>query len=461
MFNLISKVSAILVFVFVSSLSLAQNKIYIDVGAAKVKKSLVALPPFQYYGSQKNSEHLRAGQTLFNVVSNDLSVSSLFTFISQDAYLEDTTKVGLRPAPGAPNGFDFQSWKSIGTEFLIRGGYKVIGDKLNLEIYVYYVPQAKLVFGKTYEGPIFAARKMAHSFANDLVEKLTNKPGMFTTQMVVSRRNDGSHFKEIYVMDWDGQNERKITDHRTIATSPAWSPDGKKIAYSALLQRGRNQTRNWDLLTYELPTGKRWLVSTRKGNNTGAAFLPDGNNLLLTMTFKGNPDIFRLTGDGENYTQITFGPYNALNMEPAISADNSSIAFSSTRSGRPMIYTMNTDGSTMKRLTFAGVYNSSPAWSPDGKMIAFAGQDKGHFDIFVMKKDGTGLSRLTSARRTNGSWANNEDPSFSPDGRHIMFSSDRTGKYQIYIVNVYGTNERRITFDKNEYFRPKWSPFLQ
>jgi TolB protein len=120
------------------------SQIYIDVGQASVKKSLIALPPLQYLGSQTtNAAHLQAGQNLYRVILNDLTVSSFFTFISPEAYLEDPNKVGLKPAPAAANGFNFQNWKTIGAEFLVRAGYTVVTGDLSLEVYVYHVPTAR------------------------------------------------------------------------------------------------------------------------------------------------------------------------------------------------------------------------------------------------------------------------------------------------------------------------------
>jgi TolB protein len=443
------------------SISGASGKIYINVGQAKVKKSLLALPGFQYYGSAANKSHLQLGQDLFNVVSNDLNVSGFFTFIKSDAFLEDTSKVGLRPAPGASNGFNFASWKVIGTEFLVRAGYRVNGDKISLETYLYYVPQAKNIFAKTYEGKRNDVRKIAHTFANDIIESLTGKKSFFLSKVVVSS-NKGAHGggKEIWIMDWDGANPKKVTNHRSIAISPTWSPDGKKIAYTAYAYHKRAKMRNADLFLYDLTNTKRWLVSYRKGINSGAHFTPDGKNILLTISKKGNPDIYKIDLNGKNLRQVTFGPRGAMNVEPAMSPDGKKIAFSSTRGGRPMIYVMNANGRNIQRVTTAGRYNASPAWSPDGKKIAFAGYDKGHFDIFIMNTDGTSLQRLTSAKKANGKWADNENPSFSPDGRNIMFVSNRTGHNQIYVINTDGTNERRITVDRHSYFQPKWSPHL-
>ncbi len=439
-----------------------ESQIYIDVGQAQVKKSLLALPPLVYVGSQgTNRAHIEAGQNLFRVIYNDLSVSNFFTFVKPEAYLEDPAKVGLRPAPGAPGGFNFANWKTIGTEFLVRAAYQVIGNDLSLEAYVYHVPTGRQVMGKNYKGGLNATRRMGHLFANDLVLALTGKRGMFLTRLTATRQDDkGKTVKEIYIMDWDGANMQKITSHNHLAISPAWSTKGDKIAYTAFVYHKANKVQNPDLFIFDIPTGKRFLVSYRKGMNSGASFFPGDNEIVLTLAHQGNPDLYRMSADGSNLKQLTRGPNKAMNVEAAVSPDGKRIAFSSDRVGKPMIFVMNADGTNVKRLTFAGRYNATPAWSPDGKTLAFAALDSNHFDIFTINADGTNLKRMTDARKPNGRPANNESPSWSPDGRHILFSSDRTGKYQLYVVSPDGTNERRITEDNYNWDKPKWSPFL-
>jgi TolB protein len=218
--------------------------------------------------------------------------------------------------------------------------------------------------------------------------------------------------------------------------------------------------KNPDLYMYEVKSGRRWLVSYREGMNSGANFLRNSRELLLTLSMGKTADIFRMSADGKSIKQLTQGPGTAMNVEPAISPDGSKIAFSSDRSGKPMIYVMNADGSGARRLTFAGNYNSTPSWSPDGTKLAFAGVDKEKdaFDIFVINTDGSGLQRLTSSRKSSGKWANNEAPTFAPDGQRVLFASDRTGTSQLYMVNIDGNNERRITFDSKFYSKPKWGP---
>ncbi len=435
-----------------------ENGIYIKLGEAKTKKSLLAVPALQYFGSPSSSSKYQSiGAELFNVITNDLTVSSYFQMLNQSAFLEDTSKTGLMPAPGQSNGFKYESWTAIGTDFLIRAGFSIAGNELTLETYTYHVPRAKLVFGKKYKGPTTSARRMAHTFANDVLDNLTGSTGMFLSRVVASSDRGPGDAKEIYAMDWDGENISQLSSHSTISISPAWSPDGKKVAYTSYVKRKGAKFRNADMILYDLTSGKRALVSYRNGINSGASFDPDGKHIYLTISQGSSPNIYKIGYDGKIVDKITNGPAGAMNVEPSICSDGKSLAFSSDRAGKPMIYTSNADGSGVQRRTFAGVFNSSPTWSPDCKKIAFAGQSDDHFDIFVMNADGTGMIRLTSAKKSNGRGSSNEDPSFSPDGRFVMYTSNRTGKNQIFLSTVDGTEERRLTSDNYNYFKPKWS----
>lgn len=441
------------------SMTAQANEVFINLGQAAVKKSIMGFPAFNNVGADGASVvSIQTGQELHRVISNDLTVSGFFSFISPEAFPTGTAQSGLKP--GVPGGFKFDSWAAIDTDFLIRGGYRVNGNNVSLEIYLYHVKQGRLILGRNYEGDRASLRKMAHTFSDDAIMALTGKRASFNTKVVASVQLPGSKHKEIYIMDWDGANAKPISNHKSLALSPAWSKDGKVIAYTAFAYHAKAKTRNADLFTYNLESQKRFLVSYRKGINSGASFFPDGRHLLLTLSQGGNPDIYKMTVDGQSLERITRGPGASMNVEPDINLGATRIAFSSDRSGQPMIYTMTTAGTDVKRFTFAGKYNASPVWSPDGTKIAFAGYDKGHFDIFVINADGTGLKRLTDAKQPSGKGADNEDPSWSPCGRHIMFVSNRTGQNQLYVTNPDGTNERRLTTDRNSYFRAKWSPFL-
>lgn len=450
------------VLILASTHFVVAEQIYIKIGDAKTKKSLLGFPPLNYSGSPAMaSKNIALGAELYNVIQNDLDVSGYFQFIAHSAFLEDAKKTGLKPAPGEEGGFKFENWQPLSADFLIRGAFVIdTEDQIEMEVYLYHVPKSSLIFGKKYRGPKSTVRKIAHTFANDVLKNLTEKSGPFNSKFVFSSDRGGSKFREIYMMDWDGVNIEKLTNHNSIAISPAWSPDAKKIAYTAYVQKRSTKLRNADLFLFDLDKSKRTNLSFRSGINSGAAFSPDGQSVFLTISQGITPNIYKISLTGDLQGKITNGPGNALNVEPAISPDGKKIAFSSDRGGKPMIYVMNIDGSNVTRMTNGGVFNSSPAWSPDGKRIAFAGQDAGNFDIFLMDADGQNISRVTSAKKANGKAANNEDPSFSPDGRFIVYTSNRTGKNQIYFSTVDGLEERRVTQDSHNYFKPRWSTFL-
>lgn len=437
-----------------STIASSQNSVYIKMGDAQTKKSMLALPQPIVLGTQKNNS---IATEIYNVLSNDLIVSSYFDLIAEKAFLENTQTASLKPNTIETNGFKFESWKTIGAEFLIKMGYSVVGNQIELDTYLYHVTQSKLIVAKKYKGANNSARRIAHTFANDILAALTGKSGMFLSKLVATSDRGGGKFREVYVMDWDGTSVQQISNHKSIALSPNWSFDGKKIAYTAYVVRSKTKMRNADMFLYDIASGKRNLISYRQGMNSGAAFDASNNAIYLTISQGQSPDIYKIDLEGNIMNRVTTGPNGAMNVEPNICSDGSKIAFSSDRPGRPMIYTMNTDGTNVKRITFAGVFNSTPSWSPDCKKIAFAGQSDDHFDIFVMDADGTNMVRLTSAKKPNGRWSTNEDPSFSPDGRFVVYSSNRTGSHQIYISTVDGTEERRITMDSANYYKPKWS----
>lgn len=436
------------------------DTLYINVGQANLKKSNLAITPLRFLGTPTLAKnYLKQEKELQDVVEKDLTVSSFFNLLPEDQTQDKNP--GLRPTPIDPNGFDFADWQANKTDFLIKIGYTVVADRIQMDAYVYHIPQRELILGKNYSAPLRDIRSVGHKFCNDLIEKMTGKKGFFLSKIVTSRVA-GKGAKEIYVMDWDGANARQLTQKQTIAMSPTWSPDGRYVAYSAYSYHTKKKMRNVDLFVYDFKTDKHNLLHSSKGASSTLAFLPSMKAGIFRLSpSNGSSDLYKIDLQDGTKTAITQGPRGAANYEPAISPDGQTIAFSSDRGGRPMIYTMPVDGGSAQRLTFAGYYNASPAWSPDGKKLAFASAVDKHFEIFVMDSNGKNLQKLTSSKKSNGSAADSEDPSFSPDGRFVMFRSNRTGTHQLYVVSLDGKNEYRISFDNYSYERPQWSPLLQ
>lgn len=441
------------------------DQAYIKLGDAKVKKSIMALPLFNNLGTNNTGATIAAVSEIFTVAKKNLELSTYFSILPSEAYLEDLTKKSLKPVPEVTNGFKFEPLKTVGVEFLIRTGHIVIEKEITVEMYLYHVPESKLIIAKRYKANLNQSVQIGHTLANDIIEALTGIRAPFMAKIVATSDNGSGGPKEVVKMNWDGTGLEQLTEHKSITLSPSWSPDGKKIVYSVftkLIKKNNRPMSNLSLYILDLTTNKRVLTSFRPGVNSGAIFTKDGQSIYLGMSMgSGSADIYKINLKGEVELRLTKGPAGAINVEPSLSPDGSKIAFSSERGGRPMIYVMNADGSNIKRLTFKGDYNSSPSWSPDGSKIAFASQDGANFDIFTMNADGTNLKRLTSAQKADGKAAHNEDPSFSPDSRYIVYTSNRTGKNQIFISTIDGSEERRVTNDSKNYYRPKWSINLE
>ncbi|MBC7420902.1 MAG: PD40 domain-containing protein [Bdellovibrio sp.] len=438
---------------------------YIKLGDAKSRKSNLAFPYFNNLGSNNSGAATSAAADIHATAKRNLELSTYFQMMSNSVLLEDPAKTGVKPQPGQADGFKFEPLKKVGVEFLIRTGYTIVGTEMTVEMYLYQVPQSKLIVGKRYKAATSQSKQIGHTLANDVIEALTGERGPFMSKIVATSDRGVGKSKEVVVMNWDGADIDQISHHSSVALSANWSPDGKKIAYSVFskfIKKDGSSMSNVSLYVLDVATGKRVLTSYRPGVNSGATFSADGKSIYLGMSMgSGAADIYRINLNGEIQKRLTTGPAGAINVEPSLNPNGTQIAFSSERGGRPMIYTMTSDGGNVKRLTFQGVYNSSPSWSPDGKKIAFAGQDDDHFDVFVMNADGSNIVRVTSAKKASGRFAHNEDPSFSPDSRYLVYTSNRTGKNQIYISTVDGSEERRVTNDSYNYYKPKWSKNLE
>lgn len=445
--------ASIIISVFGSSEEAIAEQIYIPVGEARVKKSVLAFADTKYLslalaGSAGIDTGDKTGLTraIHDTINGDLDFTNLFKLQSKDAFIEKSN-AGL-----TLDTFRISDWATIGTEFLIKTGITINGSHLTYEMRLYDVLGAKQIVGKRYVGMTNEPAVVAHSAANDIVQALTGKPGIFFTKLAMVCDKTGA--KELWVTNFDGSNPKQITNHRTLVIGPTWNPSNKKIAYS-MISKNRKNIKNIDLRELDLRTRDSTLLSNRKGINSGATYSPDGKHIALTMSFLGNPEIFLLDPGTKDAVRLTKSM--GFDVDPSWSPDGGKITFVSSRSNQPMVYSasiseLKKEPRSATRLTFAGKYNATPSWAPSGNKIVFAGYNENHFDLFLMNTDGTTLERLTKDE------GNNEDPSFSPDGNFIAFSSNRAGQKNIYIISVDGMYTRRVTFGLGNCVSPRWSP---
>src|SRR4029078_12684588 len=187
-------------------------------------------------------------------------------------------------------------------------------------------------------------------------------------------------------------------------------------------------------------------VTNDSSNNGRPAWSPDGSQLVFQTDRDGNFEIYIMSVDGE-LTQLTDDP--ADDLDPDWSPDGRKLACASSRAGMHHIYVMNVDGSSPTQITNAKDGDTEPAWSRDGKRIAFVRGTDGNPEIYVVNADGSDESRLTSDPGIDMS------PNWSPDGR-IFFTSNREGKREIYFMNADGSGVRRFTTIGAK--SPAWSP---
>ena len=337
----------------------------------------------------------------------------------------------------------------VNANFLAFGYTGIQNDQLVLFGWLYNVNQQDLqnaqVIGKLYFGPITedGARKVAREFAADILGQFGGKSLLGSKIYFVSNRTGN---KEIWVMDYDGSNQKPVTAYKSITTMPSISPDGTRLAFTTFA-RGIPE-----IMIHSTESNRRMQFYNQKASlNATASFTPDGR-VVFASSATGYAQIYVANADGSNLQRISTS--RAIEVEPKVNPKTGNdIVFVSGRSGPQQIYRMNMDGADVVRLTTGEGEASNPAWHPDGQFIAFAwtrGYEPGNWNIFIMDV----VSRET-VQLTNGA-GRNENPTWAPDGRHLVFASNRSGSMQIWTMLADGTELRRLTSQgRNE--MPVWS----
>lgn len=301
------------------------------------------------------------------------------------------------------------------------------------------------VFGKQYqeEASKDGARLAAHKFADDIILRLGGGvPGIAESKIVFIRRAS-PRVKELWIMDYDGANQKQITHLNTICLTPAISQDGTQVAFTSYLKN------NPDIMVWSLLTNKPLAFFNRAGLNTTPTWSPDGTKLAFTSSVTSDPEIYVGDSRGERAKRLTFA--RGVDISPAWNPKTGNqIAFVSDRSGRPQIYIMDADGTNVTQVVSGGNQALDPAWSPNGRLLAFTWDAGGEYDLWLLDVATKQTVQLTKDLRRN------EHPSWSPDNRHIVFQSNRTGAAEIWTMLADGTKTRQLTF-QGENSEPVWS----
>ena len=405
----------------------------IDITKPFLRKIPLAIPLFK--NATGFAEEKSQSEKAADFLSDTLDFTGYFKILDRGAFLFDPERNDV-----TLSNLNFQNWTVVGAELLITGYYELRNDTVSIELRLFDTFRARRVLGKKYSGSLSNQREIILRFCSDVINYLTGSQGVFGSKIAFVSNGTGN--KEIYTCDFDGYDPRRLTNNNTITLFPAWSTDGKWMAFTSY------KDGNPDLYIRNLSQGQETKIA-KQGINITPAWVPKKLELAATLSFSGDQEIYLLTGSGKIIKRLTDS--RGIDVSPSWSPDGNQFAFVSDRSGSAQIYIQDLVSGKVRRLTYEGRKNTQPSWSPRGDKIAYTSEINGGHDIFVIGLDGQDPVQLTYDSRDN------EAASWSPDGSLIAFSSNREGPSRIYVMTAYGTDQRRLLVLAGEQTNPKWS----
>ncbi len=376
------------------------------------------------------------------IVANDLRLSGEFSPLSEAKMLSSPTII---------DEVNYTDWRLLEVPTLLVGRMVDGARGRQLEVQLINVYRQQLI--AHYRFPVGAAdskrmRKIAHTVSDLVYKKLTGVPGVFSTHVAyvsVRQLSNGKRSYTLEIADFDGNNAQVLLTSSAPLLSPAWSPDGRKLAYVSF------ENRRSEVWIQEVYSGKRTRLASFKGSNSAPAWSPDGRKLALSLSRDGNSEIYLLDLESKTMQRLTHN--RGADTEPDWSPDGSTLAFLSDRSGGPQIYRMSAAGGRAERISFKGRYNTSPDWSADGRQITFLQGDRGRYRIALLDVE-QGVVRLLSSNRQD------ESPSFAPNGRLIVYATQQNNRGVLEIASVDGGTVQRLSLPGKDVREPAWSPFV-
>jgi TolB protein len=391
-----------------------------------------------------NSAATDAASDITRVIAADLVGTGLFREVPRSAHISSVTSFD--------SPVQWSDWQAINAQALITGSVSMEGGQLVVRFRLFDVfSEQPLGSGLQFVGSPDSWRRMAHTVADHVYERITGESGYFDSRVVFIAQEGpkNARLKRIAIMDYDGANVQFLTDSRSLVLAPRFSPTGDRILYTSY-ESGIPRVYIMDLASVRA----RPLEDDALTMTFSPRFSPDGNSVVFSAERGGNTDIYLLNLQTGDRRRLTDAP--SIETAPSFSPDGSQIVFESDRSGTQQLYIMPASGGEGRRISRNDGRYGTPVWSPRGDLIAFTNQQDGRFHIGVMRTDGSEERLLTSSFLDEG-------PSWAPNGRVIMFTRETAGADgapAIYSVDISGRNLQRVS-TPGMASDPAWSPQLQ
>ncbi len=374
----------------------------------------------------------KAPQPIGAIVRADLERSGLFRPVdSVGAALDE----GAQPA--------MAEWRGRGADALVAGSVTRLADgRFDVRYRLWDVVQGRDLGGQSYPVPAADLRLAAHQIADAVYEKLTGEKGVFSTRIAYVSKGGGRY--TLWVTDADGEGGQTALVSPEPIISPAWSPDGRELAYVSF------ESRKAVVYAQEVASGKRRTIASFRGSNSAPAWSPDGRQLAMTLSRDGGSQLFVMNRDGEGVRRLTSS--SAIDTEAAWSPDGKQLYFVSDRGGSPQVYRLPAAGGNAERVTFDGGYNISPALSPDGRLMAHVSRDGSGYRVHVSDLAGGGGRAISDT-------VSDESPSFAPNSRLIIYATRDGGRDVLMTSTTDGRIKARLVSTQADVREPVWGPY--
>jgi TolB protein len=428
-----SLLATVAVFLATALSTPATAQLRIEISGGVTQAVPIAVVPFAW--NSPESAPIEAA----SVIAADLRRSGRFSPLTKDDMIS---------RPTTARAVNFTDWRLLKTDYVVIGELRDDGgDRYTLRFQVFDVFRETQLISYQIPASASTVRAAAHRASDMIFEEITGIPGAFSTRIAyVSVEGDGAAREySLFVADADGANPAIVVRSAEPIMSPAWSPDGRRLAYVSF------EGKRSSIYVQELSSGKRKQVSAHPGINGAPSFSPDGRWLALTLSGNdGNLDIHVLNPATNQMRRLTRNP--AIDTEPAWSGDGREIYFTSDRSGGPQVYKVSAaGGGNVERVTFEGTYNARPRISPDGKSLAVVHNDRGNYRIGLVDLESKSLRILSDGQQ-------DESPSFAPNGTMIIYATRSRGRGVLAAVAVDGNLKQNIASAEGDVREPVWSP---